>query len=308
MCKTNQNLCESFHMHEIHHGKKEFKTLIVVIITIVMMVIEISTGMIFGSMALLSDGIHMGTHTLALAITLIAYVISRKNAKNSNFSFGTGKVGVLGGYTSAIALLIAAIIMVYESIERLISPVNIGFNESILVAVIGLIINLISALILNQSHDHSHHHGHDHSHHHHHHHHEDHNLKAAYLHVIADALTSVLAIIALLAGKYYNAIWLDPAVGIAGGFVVGKWAVGLLNATGKILLDFDITHELEEKIITSIEELHKCKVMDIHLWRVDDNNRAILLSIKDDEKRSPQFFKNCLKEISDFVHITIEVI
>lgn len=302
MDKNKQNLCETFHMHDIHHGKKEIKTLIVVIITIIMMIVEIFTGVIFGSMALLSDGIHMGTHTLALAITLIAYIISRKNAKNSNFSFGTGKVGILGGYTSAIALLIAAMVMIYESIERIITPHEISFNESILVAIIGLIINVISALILNQSHSHNHSHdGH------HHHHHEDHNLKAAYLHVIADALTSVLAIAALLAGKYYNAIWLDPVVGIAGGLVVGKWAIGLLNATGKILLDFDITSELENEIITSIENCQNCNVVDIHLWRVDDNNRALLLSIKDKENRSPEFFKNCLKEFNNLVHITIEI-
>lgn len=301
MTVENKNLCETFHMHEIHHGKKEFKTLLVVAITIIMMVVEITTGVIFGSMALLSDGIHMGTHTLALAITLIAYIVSRKQAKNSNFTFGTGKVGVLGGYTSAVALLIAAMIMIYESIVRILSPKDIGFDESIMVAAIGLVVNVVSAVILAQSHDHDHH-GHSHDHHH-----EDHNLKAAYLHVIADALTSVLAIIALFAGKYYNAIWLDPAVGIVGGFVIGKWAVGLLKSTGQILIDFDLNSEYKEKVVTAIEEDERCTVTDIHLWRVDDNNRAILIVVKDTLKREPEFFKKCILSIDKFIHLTVEV-
>lgn len=300
----NRNLCQTFHIHEIDHGKKEFKTLIVVIITILMMFIEIGTGVVFGSMALLSDGIHMGTHTLALSITLIAYVISRKQAKNSDFAFGTGKVGILGGYTSAIALLIAAMVMVYESIERLLMPKEISFDESIIVAVVGLIVNVVSALLLVQSHDHDHEHSHGHSHNHSH---EDHNLKAAYLHVIADALTSVLAIIALLAGKFYNAVWLDPAVGIVGGIVVSKWAIGLLSSTGKILLDYDKNTELKLRVTDLIQNDNDVEIMDIHIWRVDNNNRAILLSIKDDARKGAQYYKKSIEEIGKFIHITIEV-
>ncbi len=295
--------------------KNEKVTLIVVIITLVTMVVEIIAGILSGSMALLSDGIHMGTHAVALFITLAAYIFARKHSHNPSFSFGTGKVGVLGGYTNAILLLFAAAAMAFESVERLIHPVDIRFNEAIIVAVIGLVVNIVSAVILghgDNGHDHGHSHGHDHHHNHHQDHskengrHEDHNLKAAYLHVLTDALTSVLAIAALLVAKYFGFTWADPVVGILGAVVVTKWAMGLLKQTSSLLLDkCDTTKEIK-KLRTLIEGDHTI-IDDIHLWQISENERSLILSLDTTLGHEPSFYHKLVRQVGSFEHITVEI-
>jgi cation diffusion facilitator family transporter len=300
--------CDVLHK-DISNQKNQKKTTIVIIITAVMMVAEIVAGLVYGSMALLSDGIHMGTHALALLITLFAYIITRKNAENTKFTFGTGKIAVLGGYTSAIVLLIAALVMIWESFHRIINPVSIGFNQSLMVAVIGLVINFVSALLLKDDHGHSHGHDHGHGHEHgdHHEHKEDHNLKAAYLHVIADALTSVGAIIALLGAKYMNWIWLDPAVGIVGAIIVIKWGIGLLKTTGKILVDYDDDETLRNEIISLVEG-RNLELSDIHIWDILNGDKAVICSIKTQNLQECADIKKQILTNKKIKHITIECV
>ncbi|MBI9031671.1 CDF family Co(II)/Ni(II) efflux transporter DmeF [bacterium] len=302
--------CDVLHK-DISNQKNQTKTSIVIIITAIMMVAEIAAGLIYGSMALLSDGIHMGTHALALLITLFAYIITKKNAENTKFTFGTGKIGVLGGYTSAIVLLIAALVMIWESFHRIIDPVDIGFNQSLLVAVIGLIVNFVSALLLKDdhghSHGHSHDHGHDHNHHDEHEHKEDHNLKAAYLHVIADALTSVGAIIALLGAKYMGWIWLDPVVGIVGAIIVIKWGIGLLKTTGKILVDYDDDQTLKDEIINLVKS-HKLEITDIHIWDILNGDKAVMCSVKTQDLEKCTAVKKEILENKKIKHLTVECV
>ena len=224
---NSDNQTDLGHDHSFGQDKKrsgETRTVIVILLTASMMVIEIVAGLAFGSMALLADGLHMASHAAALSISAFAYYFARKRAHDRSFSFGTGKVNSLGGYTGAILLVIFALLMVSESIHRLITPVEISFNQAIGVAVLGLIVNGASVFILG--HEEHHHHGHDHGHDHGHH---DHNLRAAYLHVLADTLTSLLAIVALLAAKYYGWIWMDPVMGIVGAVLITKWSMGLLK-------------------------------------------------------------------------------
>lgn len=296
-----------------HQSQQNEKlTLVVVIITLITMFVEIIAGLISGSMALLSDGIHMGTHAVALFITLAAYIFARKQVNNPNYSFGTGKVGVLGGYTNAILLLLAGGAMIAESVERMINPVSILFNEAIIVAVIGLVVNIVSALILghgNGHHHHGHHHGHGHhghSHGEHGHHHTDHNLKSAYLHVITDALTSVLAIIALLTAKYFGLVWADPAVAILGACVVVKWAVGLLKQTASLLLDKgEFTEEIDH-LRRHLETDTTC-VRDIHIWQISENERSLILSLETTEPREPVHYHDIIHHTGNYDHITVEV-
>ncbi len=282
-------------------NRNEKVTLVVVIITLVMMFAEIIGGILSGSMALLSDGIHMGTHAVALFITLSAYIFARKNHDNPSFTFGTGKVGVLGGYTNAILLIVAGLAMAYESIERLIEPVSIRFNEAIVVAVLGLVVNVVSAVILSRGDSH---HGHSHGHDHHHHH--DHNLRSAYLHVITDALTSILAIVALLIAKYFNQIWADPLVGILGAIVVVKWAIGLIRQTGSILLDMgDYSGEIAN-IKNYIEEEGDL-LTDIHIWQISENKRSLILGLETESQRTVDDYKENIEAISSFDHVTVEI-
>jgi cation diffusion facilitator family transporter len=233
----------------------EAKTLRVVILTAAMMGVEIAAGMYYGSMALLADGWHMGTHAAALGISLFAYAYARRHASDPRYTFGTGKISVLGGFTSAIVLQVVALLMMFEAGRRLLNPQTIRFEEAIAVAVVGLAVNLISVRMLgtDHGHEHNHEHEHGHDHEHEHTHSEDHNLRAAYLHVLADALTSVLAIIALLAGRVFGWVWLDALMGIVGSLVISRWAIGLLRDTGHILLDGSSDKELVEKIQTTLE-------------------------------------------------------
>ncbi len=295
------SLNEWQHQHRSHNENRtaERNTLRVMWLTLIMMVAEIATGWISGSMALLADGWHMGTHFFALGITAFAYYFSRKHATDPSYSFGTGKVDVLGGFTSAIVLAVVALLMVVESLQRLFAPEEIMFNEALLVAVIGLVVNLVSALLLN---GHSHSHGNCDGHHHH-----DHNLKAAYLHVLADALTSVFAIIALLAGKYMGWVWLDPAMGIVGAIVITRWAYGLMRDTSRILLDRDGDHETTKKIYSIIEADADNRVADLHLWKISSNKFALILSVVTHYPKPTGHYKALLDNLKHLDHITIEI-
>ncbi len=284
------------HQHKTHNDNRtaERNTRKVMWLTLIMMGIEIAAGWFTGSMALLADGWHMGTHFFALGITAFAYWFARKHAENPSYSFGTGKVDILGGYSSAIVLVVVALWMAAESVERFFSPVAIKFNEALLVAVVGLIVNLVSAMLLN-----SHSHGHDHPHH-------DHNLKAAYMHVVADALTSVFAIVALLAGKFMGWVWLDPAMGLVGALVISRWAYGLLRDTSRILLDRD-DEQIKKKIRTLIEADADNRVVDLHLWRISTNKFALILSVVSHFPKAPNHYKDLLSDLPNLNHITVEV-
>jgi cation diffusion facilitator family transporter len=288
----------------VEHRQNEKVTLFVVIITLVMMVAEIMAGLLSGSMALLSDGIHMGTHAVALFITLAAYIIARRQRGNPQFAFGTGKVGVLGGYTNAILLIIAGLAMAWESIERIMEPVAIHYNEALIVAIIGLVVNLVSAVILGRGesgHGHAHGHGDDHEHGH-----TDHNLRAAYLHVLTDALTSILAIAALFFAKYTGMTWADPAVGIMGAFVVIKWALGLIRQTGSILLDRgDFSDEIS-RIREHLED-EQTRICDIHIWQISENERSLIVGLETSSNRTPADYHKTIQEFVSFEHATVEV-
>ena len=291
------------HEHSFGQDKKrssETRTIIVILITASMMCIEIVAGLAYGSMALLADGLHMASHTAALSISAYAYYFARKRAHDRSFSFGTGKVNSLGGYTGAILLLIFALMMVYESIHRLLKPEDILYNQAILVAVIGLIVNGASMLILG--HDEHHHHGHDH-------HGHDHNLRAAYLHVLADTLTSFLAIIALLAAKFYAWNWMDPIMGIIGAILITKWSIGLLKQSGNVLLDRQGPDHLVksvEKVIKSMPS--KPEIVDLHIWLIGPNIfSAAITVLANEEKCIVCLIKSEIKNISAIVHTTIEV-
>lgn len=295
----------------MENERGERNTLCVIILTLVMMAGEIVAGMAFGSMALLADGWHMGTHAAALGITAFAYGYARRHAENPRFAFGTGKVGSLGGYTSAVVLGVVALLMIVESIKRLITPTPIHFNEAIVVAVIGLAVNLISAVMLGG--DHHHDHGDDHAHHHHQddnggHLHEDLNLKAAYLHVLADALTSVLAIIALVVGKYFGWVAFDPIIGIVGALVISKWAHGLLRDTAGVLLDRDVDADTVSAIQDAIESDADNRIVDFHLWKPGNGSLAAIISVVTHYPRPPEHYKRLLAGFDFIAHVTVEVI
>ena len=276
-------------LHE--HGQK--RSWQVLILTLIVMVVEIVAGTIYGSMALLADGWHMSTHAVAFIIVLVAYRYAHKHANDPAFSFGTGKFSVLGGFASAVALAVVALMMFVESLHRMFSPRVIHFNEALGVAVLGLLVNVACAFILKTPHEH-----------HHHDHHHDHNLKAAYLHVLADALTSLLAIVALVLGKYFGWNRLDSAVGIVGAIVIARWAFGLLKETAPILLDGSTDEELRRKIIGVIG---REQISDLHVWRVGPKHYSVILSLVTDQPRLPEYYKEQLAEFKQLAHITIEV-
>jgi len=322
------------HNHDfmIIYEKGESRTMQVLILTMITMIVEVIAGNIFGSMALLADGWHMGTHVAAFAISIFAYRYARRHSSDPEFSFGTGKVSVLGGFASAIALSVVALVMAFESIGRLISPAEIRFNEAIIVAISGLVINLVSAFLLQDHHDHDHDHSHDahehdddddhddHDHEHEHEedehddhgthkgHHQDHNIRAAYMHVIADAFTSVLAIIALFSGKYLGWNWLDPIMGLVGATVITKWAYGLVKDTSSILLDQCIGSKTREKIKRVIEADSDNRVVDIHIWKVGPAHYATIISLVTHYEKPPEHYKSLLSGFEDITHVTIEVI
>jgi cation diffusion facilitator family transporter len=336
----------------------ESRTRWVVALTLAMMAGEIVAGALFGSMALLADGFHMGTHAAALGVAAFAYAYARRHASDPRFSFGTGKVGALGGFASAIGLAVVAALVLVESARRLASPVAIRFDEAIAVAALGLAVNVVSALLLREGHGHAHGHLHDdsdrdhdrpltptlspasrgrggktHEHpdspasrgrggktHEHPdspasrgrggpaHEHPDHNLRAAYLHVLADALTSVLALAALAAGKLLGWTRMDPVMGIVGAVVIARWSVGLLRETSAVLLDAEVRPELRRAIAAVVEADGAGRVSDLHVWRVGPRHLAAIVAVVTDAPRAPDHYRRRLEAFGDLVHVTVEVI
>ena len=292
------------------HDRNERRTWFVVALTAVMMVGEIVSGSLFGSMALLADGWHMATHAAALGIAAAAYLFARQHARNSRFAFGTGKFGDLAAFSSAIILSLIAVQIFYESVIRLVHPVAIAYGEAIAVAALGLGVNLISAWLLRDSHDHDHH-GHGHSHGSSHgsspgHRHHDNNLRAAYIHVLADAATSVLAIAALVIAMYSQWVWADPAVGIIGSLVIASWAFGLIRDSGAVLLDVSVDKNLEA-VIRDRLETRGDRVTDLHLWQVGPGHRAAVISVISDHPLPSATYKRRLNGLRGLSHVTIEV-
>jgi len=310
---NNTNLTEWIHDHIFDEGSEaaENSTRVVMWITAAMMLVEISAGWWFNSMALLADGWHMSSHAVAIGLSAFAYAAARKYAEDKRFAFGTWKIEVLAGFTSAIFLLGVAAMMVFGSIERLLSPEPIHYKEAIIVGVLGLLVNLVCAWVLGQAHhghghhEHNHHHDHDHEHQH------DLNLKSAYLHVIADAATSVLAIIALVGGWIYGWSWLDPVMGIVGAVLVAVWAKGLVKETAKVLLDREMDHPVVDEIrevITAENSSDTTRMTDLHVWRVGKNAYACALSIVTrDHGITPMVIRQQLSVHDEIVHTTIEI-
>ena len=283
-------------------------------LTLVMMVIEISGGWWFNSMAVLADGWHMSSHALALGLSAFAYSFARRHARNRNYAFGTWKVEVLGGYSSALFLLGIAALMTFQSIERLMVPQAIHYDEAIAIAVVGLAVNLLCAWWLRGHHDHDHDHGqgheHDHGHDHDHGHskHQDLNIRSAYMHVLADAATSVLAIVALVGGLLWGAAWLDPVMGLVGAALVTVWAWGLLKDTGRILLDA----EMDAPVVAEVREVIEkgavpARITDLHVWRVGRARYAVVVSVETPSAESADYFRRALSIHEELAHVTVEV-
>ena len=301
------------HSHHFNDGNPlaEKNTLRAVVITAIMMVVEIIGGYALNSMALLADGWHMSSHALALGLAVAAYALARKFAHDSRFAFGTWKIEVLGGYSSALLLGVAAALMVFQSIERLLSPGAIHYNEAIAIGVVGLGVNLLCAWLLKDGHghDHDHGHGHAHGHPHDHHGHQDINLRSAYLHVIADAATSVLAILALVGGKYLGASWLDPVMGIVGAGLVANWAYSLLKQSGRILLDAEMNTPVVQEIRDVVaDKLPGVTITDLHVWRVGKGRFACILALVSNRPLSPVVVRGHLSAHEELVHITVEIV
>ena len=277
----------------------ERRTLMVIALTGTMMVVEIVAGILTGSMALLADGLHMASHTAALSLNAFAYIYARRQAYNKDFSFGAGKVNALGGFTGAVLLALFALMMAWESFDRILYPVDIIFNQAILVAVLGLIVNGVSVFILGVDDHHQdlgdHHHFHD------------HNLMSAYLHVLADALTSFLAIIALLVAKYFGLIWIDPTMGIVGAILVARWSLGLLGTTTEVLLDKQGPESIRQKIRICIEQDHDSKVADLHLWSIGPNIYSVVIVVVAHDPETVEEYKERIPKNLGLVHIAIEV-
>lgn len=323
---TNNILLDK-HSHQFDKGNPlaQKKILFATVLTGLMMIAEIFGGFIFNSMALLADGWHMSSHMVALGLAYIAYKAARHYSDDTRFCFGTWKIEVLAGYSSAILLMVVAVAMCYSSLERLLNPVVIYYNEAIFIAIIGLGVNLVCAWLLHD--DHSHHHSHQHhsghahsdqphshahaahAHSHHHSHHQDLNQKAAFLHVVADAATSVLAIIALFAGKYFGWNFLDAVLGILGAILVAKWSWGLITQTGKILLDAEMQEPVVEEIKEVIEDLDQnIEIIDLHVWQVGKGKFSCILSLQTENQfLNPQIVKKALSIHEEIVHASIEI-
>ncbi|MDN3640684.1 CDF family Co(II)/Ni(II) efflux transporter DmeF [Simiduia curdlanivorans] len=298
---------QRYHDHVFDQGNPlaERNTRWAVMLTVVMMVVEITCGWLFNSMALLADGWHMSSHALALGLSVAAYAAARRFAQHPRFAFGTWKIEVLGGYTSAIILVGIAGLMFFQSVARLLAPTPIQYDQAILVAILGLLVNLICAWLLKGGHHHHHDsedHDHDHDHHH------DLNLRAAYLHVITDALTSLLAIIALFGGKLWGASWLDPVMGIVGAILVSIWAVGLIKNTAKILLDAEMDKPIAAQVKDRVHAQRPAtEITDFHLWRVGKKHYACILSVTTSSAVTADLVKEWLNSIEELVHVTVEV-
>ncbi|MFN3077179.1 MAG: CDF family Co(II)/Ni(II) efflux transporter DmeF [Alphaproteobacteria bacterium] len=303
---TDSNVTDWEHGHVFDEGNPlaERNTRRAVLLTAVMMVAEILGGYAFNSMALLADGWHMSSHALALGLSVLAYAAARRFAHDRRFAFGTWKIEILGGFTSALFLVGVAGLMLYQSVERLISPTPIRYDQAIAIAAVGLVVNLVCAWLLQGGHHHDHHHGHGD----HHHHHHDLNLRSAYLHVLADAATSILAIVALFGGKLWGANWLDPLMGIAGAVLVATWAYGLLRDSGRVLLDA----EMDAPVVSEIHEVVEgcgveARITDLHVWRVGRGKYACILGIATSADTTPSFFREQLGIHEELVHVTVEI-
>jgi cation diffusion facilitator family transporter len=306
------------HVFDQSNPLAERSTRLLMWITAVMMVVEIAAGWWYNSMALLADGWHMSSHAVAIGLSAFAYSAARRYAQDTRFAFGTWKIEILGGFASAIFLLGVAALMVFGSIERIWSPQPIQYKEAIAIAVLGLLVNIVCALILGKAHGHEHGHSHendhpqDHGHSHAHEPHQDLNLKSAYIHVIADAATSVLAIAALIGGLLFGWSWLDPAMGLVGAILVAVWAKGLIVQTGKVLLDREMDHPVVEEIREVVEasgaHTAHTRVTDLHVWRVGKNVYSCALSlVTQDTSLTPSRVRECLAVHEEIVHATIEI-
>jgi cation diffusion facilitator family transporter len=289
------------------HDANARRTLWVVGLTAVMMIGEIVAGYLTGSMALLADGFHMATHAGALTATAVAYAYAKRHAANQRFSFGTGKVGDLAGFASAMVLGLIALGIAGESVLRLFEPTEVAFLEATWIAVLGLIVNLVSAFMLMGNHDHGHHHEHGHEHEHEHsggsH---DNNLRSAYVHVLADALTSVLAIVALLAGRYLGWVWLDPAMGIVGGIVIGRWSWVLMRDTAAVLLDTNDPH-IADEVREIVERPGDAKIVDLHIWRIGPEAHAGIVSVAGTPGLDVDTIRVRLAPVHELTHLTVEL-
>lgn len=307
------DLAEWRHDHQFDTGNiaGERSTLLVMWITAGMMLVEIAAGWFYNSMALLADGFHMSSHAVAIGLSAFAYAAARRHAKDPRYAFGTWKIEVLGGFASAIFLLVVVGLMVYGSVERLVRPEPIHYQEAMLIAVLGLIVNLVSARILGAAHHHDHGHSHGHDHHGDQHHHHDLNLKSAYVHVIADAATSVAAIAALAGGWLFGWSWLDPVMGIVGAVVVAVWAKGLIADTSKVLLDREMDHPVVDEIRAVIAERgadSETVIADLHVWRVGKATYSCALSlVTHDLQLTPKQVRHWLSIHEEIVHSTIEI-
>lgn len=285
------------------HDQNARRTLWVVLLTAGMMVVEIVAGVLFNSMALLADGFHMATHAGALGVAAIAYAYAKKHVNSRRYSFGTGKVGDLAGFASAMALGLVALGIALESAQRLLNPQSVAFGEATTIAAVGLLVNLASAWLLGAGHHHGHGHSHDHGHHHSHHdHHHDNNLRSAYIHVLADALTSVLAIVALLGGRYLGWTWLDPVMGLVGAAVIAIWSWSLMRDTASVLLDAHDT-DLEQEIREFVEAPGDARITDLHVWRVGPGVHAAIVAVKGIDGDT---VRSRLHEVHEIAHLTVE--
>jgi cation diffusion facilitator family transporter len=285
-----------FNQHRPMSG--EGRTRVVVVLTAVTMLVEIAAGIVYGSMALLADGLHMASHAVALGLSAFAYAYARRYAHDTRFSFGTGKVNSLGGFASAVVLVMFALMMAVESTQRFLEPVPIAYNQAIAVAVLGLLVNGVSVFILRDEHEHVHDGGSGHAH--------DHNLRAAHLHVLADALTSLLAIIALLGAKYFGADWMDPVMGIVGGMLVARWSWGLMRTSSRVLLDHQAGRDVVEAV-RSAAECASLEVTDLHVWEIGPGYRAAILAVHAPQQTDPDLVKRLIPGDLGIAHITVEV-
>lgn len=326
MSKLEGSAAEGWHSHAFlgaAHARNERKTWMVIGLCTAMMIAEIVGGTLFGSLALVADGLHMSTHAGAMLIAALAYTYARRHADDPRFVFGTGKLGDLAGFTSAIVLAMIALLIGYEAIARLLSPVPIRFGEAIPIAVLGLAVNLASVWLLSGDHHHGHGHGHHHEHDHDHDHddahhahhdhgshgaaHRDHNIRSAYVHVIADAAVSVLAIVGLLLARAFGWVWMDPLAGIVGALVIANWAYGLMRDTGGILLDVNVDRKLTDNVRRAIEALGD-KVNDLHVWRVGPGHMSAIVSVETgDTARDARFYHALVARFDGVSHVTVEV-